>query len=136
MPTQDFKGTVNGVIISDTGWIDYFALSTIVGWAASPTGKIMYKKVGSLVFVKFSIIGTSNATNATFTVPYTIKGDMDTYLPAGYTKDNGVAQTAPGCIRPGINAATVYLYKDLTTSVAWTNSGDKRIDGEFFYEAA
>jgi len=115
-------------------WTDYFASSTIVGWAASPTGAIWCKQVGSMMFVKFYITGTSNAQGTTFTLPVANNNDFDVYLPAGYTVNNGVASVNPGCIRPNKNYATVNLFRDITTGLAWTTSGIKTVHGEFFYE--
>lgn len=119
---------------TQTAWTDYFASSTIAGWAASPTGKIMYKKIGSMVFVKFYITGTSDAITASFTVPYTVNNDFTTYLPSGYNSDNSIASATPACIRVNANSTTIQLYKDLTIARLWTALGTKAVYGEFFYE--
>ena len=135
--SQDFKGTVNNITpIGETAWADYFSTSTIAGWAASPTGYIYYKKIGSMCFIKFKITGTSNADATSFTIPYANYNDFEGYFSAGNTVDNGTAATTPAAIRIAGNSATIVLYKDLSTANAWTTSGTKTIYGEFFYEVA
>ena len=135
--------TITGVYtfttITSTGdiytaaWADYLTTSTIVGWA-TPTGTIYIKKVGNLVFVNYNITGTSNANNATFTVPYT------TYNGASIVAfcrviDNGGTKAAGIAIIP-FNSATISLFKSMTDTTDWTTSGTKTVSGQFFYEAA
>ena len=112
-------------------WADYFATSTIVGWAASPTGYIYTKKVGNLVFVSFRISGTSNTTSVSFTLPYVASaqyfGGVLTYV-----VDNSEAlSTAAKAEMNG--SRTVGCYKTMASG-GWTASGTKSVYGNFWYE--
>ena len=131
--------SANGKAIETTGdiysvqWVDYLVTSTVVGWTGTATGLLYYKKVGNLVFVCFDIQGTSDATNVTFTLPYPraiafLFGGATTYA-----IDNGTALTTPA--RMALNGATVTIYKD-SASAGWTNSGAKRVVGQFWYETS
>lgn len=116
-------------------WFDYFSASTIVGWAASPTGFMYVKKIGKTVFVNFQISGTSNATNATFTVPYaTQAAGHGVAIKTGDAVDDGTF-VSTAIISPANNSTTITLYRD-RAAAPWTASGTKTINGQFFYEAA
>lgn len=112
--------------------VDYFATSTIVGWAATPTGNIMVKKIGKTVFVSYTITGTSNNATTTFTLPYTSNA---TYGPVYVARsiDNG-ATAVPAYASIAANSATASVRADLAGNVH-TASGTKTIHGQFFYES-
>lgn len=128
-------GIIPTVNIETAAWTNYFSTSTITGWSATPTGYIYYKKIGKTVFVIFSILGTSNSTGATFTVPYVIATVVQG-ITCGYTRDNGTATTTGGVISIVTNGSTITLYKDMSGLNSWTNSGTKEIIGQFWYEAS
>lgn len=119
-------------------WTDYSGTSTIVGWSAFTTKKISYRRVQKLVYVEFQLEGTSNATSATFTLPFTrvTSGSFAFTFPlAGDIQDNSAAVTTNAYGQISSASATV------TTAISaagtgWTNSGTKRIAGTFFYESA
>lgn len=115
-----------------TGWNNFSNISTIVGFSEYTTKKIFYKVLGNLVFIHFDLEGTSNSTSITFTLPF---NESSTILWCGLTsiaKDNGTYLTTPGRINI---ASTTTIYKDLDAG-AWTNSGIKRVMGQFWYEKA
>ena len=112
-------------------WADYGASSTLVGWAATPTVNIWTKKIGKTVFVQFNISGTSNATGASFTVPYASKGNVVEFMFRG---QNSTSTFGAGMADMG-TTTTVDLYKD-ASAATWTNSGTKAMQGQFFYESA
>ena len=120
--------------IFTTAWTSYGATSTVIGWAATPTKQIYYKRIGNIAFIWFRITGTSNDTVATFTVPFTNKNIAN--LPASVcvaTKDNGAWQTTGGMVNLASNSTTVTLYKNMA-GAAWTASGAKTTYGQFCYE--
>lgn len=116
--------------------IDYFSTSTKTGWAASPTGNIWYKLIGTRCFIIGTISGTSNATSANFTIPYTPKNLTNGYI-MFYVRgtDNGVQLATPAHGQLTPNNATVSLYKD-QANTAWTASGTKTVYFSFDYEIA
>lgn len=117
-------------------WTDYSGSSTVSGWASRTFTNIFYKKIGKLVYVNFNINGTSNSTSVTFTLPFsaitggtgfTFQGVCGTGL------DNGITlSTANAFI---ISGATVQIYPSPTFG-NWTNSNQKQVNGQFWYEIA
>ncbi|KKN36236.1 hypothetical protein LCGC14_0775660 [marine sediment metagenome] len=121
--------------INTVGWTDYGGTSTIVGWAATPTKNIWYKKIGNLVFVNYYITGTSNATNVTFTLPYTTKNSTQANIAsAARVTDNGTLSGTSGLLYLTANSNTAAVYTGWDAA-AWTNSGTKTVQGQFWYEA-
>lgn len=119
---------------SETDWTDYSGTSTIVGWSSFTVQDISYKKIGKTVFVRFRLEGTSNATTASFTVPVNpVAGNN--YRGCAYTVDNGTPTSTGGVFVLLESVTRVDIYKDMA-STAWTNSGDKTAEGQFWYEAA
>ena len=120
-----------GDIIS-VAFTDYSATSTIVGFASYTTKLVTYKKVGNLVLVWFDLLGISNDTVVTFTLPYAINSTSDLNN-LGRSVDNGVAQTSPCRVNAPASSSTITVVKDMA-GAAWTSSGTKRAAGEFFYQ--
>ncbi len=111
-------------------WTDYSGSSTVTGWQAGLTKLIFYRKMGPLVYVGFTISGTSNSATVTFTLPYekeTFGSDVNACVK---TTDNGTTTTTGGLLK--ISMSTVTIYKDMS-SAAWTNSGTKTVEGSFLY---
>jgi hypothetical protein len=141
--TNNINDVVNGVTITDnyvslysTGeintipWNNYYSSSTVVGWSSMTTSNIYYKKVGNLVFVNFNLAGTSDTTTVTFTLPFSpaTGGDPNVLI---RVRDNGTWQTVAGWAR--LSGSTVTVYKN-ANSGAWTGSGGKTVQGQFWYE--
>jgi hypothetical protein len=122
--------------IFTTDWTDYSGTSTVTGWASTTTKEIHILKIGDLVYVKFHIVGTSNATSASFTVRDTSATDGTPASGAnGYAADNGTPITTGSRHLLSAGSATVNLYSN-TSVGTWTNSGSKEIMGWFIYRAA
>jgi hypothetical protein len=125
------------VILSEdtTDYTDYGGTSTITGWSTPlTTTRVWYFKKGRMVVVHFGFAGTSNATTASFTLPYY----KDTYSgsPAAQNavrvRDNGTWGVGLAAISPGGN--TVNIYPTMAGStVGWTNSGTKETYGMLVY---
>jgi hypothetical protein len=101
----------------------------------------MTKKVGKLVFVSFIIDGTSDSgvggARARFTVPYpSANSGVNFGGSLSYTEDADAVPTQNGCIELEPNTTTVKCYKENGSVDDWTDSGNKRIEGSFWYEAA
>lgn len=117
-----------------TAWTDYFASSTVTGWG-TPSGKIMYKKIGKITFVQFQITGTSNATGVTFTLPTANSSNLAVYSSNVVAQDNGTDQSASAVVELPASSSTVTVYKNWS-STGWTNSGAKQVYGQFWYQSA
>lgn len=116
-------------------WTPYHDESILAGWSAYTKKLIYYKEVGSLVFVKYDIQGTSDATNAYFRLPYANNEDIMVYFKPARSQDNGVwgDGSAYGRMSVGNRIALFFTAEDASTT-SWTASGDKSIIGEFWYE--
>ena len=114
-------------------WADYSTQSTVVGWTSFTTKQIYTKKINKTVFVAFDIRGTSNATTATFTLPYT--SAMSILRACAFTTDNNINTTTGGLIDLATGASLVNLFKDMA-GAAWTALGSKFAVGQFWYESA
>ena len=131
---------VNGTIGSSSGdlasvaWQNYSS-STISGWSSLSVNKIYYKKFGKFCYVKYDLEGVSNATTASFTVPYASSSDGTSGLPflAGETANNSVYTVAPAELLMFDGTTIVYSFKD-SSEAPWTASNNKAIIGEFFYQ--
>ena len=121
--------------IQTTAWVVYGGTSTIVGWTSFTSQLINYKKVGNLVFVQFYIDGVSDATNVTFTLPFTqINTNGIELKVAIQVGNNGAPLTTSGLLTLSPNSATVSCFLDMAGAV-WTASNNKRVQGQFWYEA-
>ena len=130
----DSSGNVTfGADVYNVAWTDYFATATKVGWEATPTGYIYYKKIGKTVYVNFMITGTSNHTVAYFTVPYT-NNTSAAANNIGYCLNNGTIDTAAGLIEMAANSDEIWVGRTFGT-VAWDASGTKTIKGQIWFEA-
>ena len=114
-------------------WADYSATSTIIGWSAFTTKVLEYKLIDDIMFVFVNIVGTSNATGVTFTLPKAavLAGKFKCL----HCMDNGQWRAVNGVVSLGAssNVATCTLDGDAT---AWTNANQKSIQGQFFYKTA
>lgn len=119
--------------IKTVDWTDYFLSSSIIGWT-SAAGQIYYKKLGKLVYVSFALSGTSNASGASFTLPYNA-ANTTVYFGGclTYAEDNGSVLTVAAAMRLPANSGTVSCYKDMGTT-GWTTSGTKTVWGSFWYQ--
>lgn len=143
LTSGDIESSGGSLIAADdiytTQWTDYGGTSTIVGFALLPlpvVAYIWYKKVGKLVFVKFSLDGTSNAIATTFTLPYaSVNSTGSATQTATQFVDNAAASATAGAATVAINSNVCTLYTDFAAG-AWTNANRKAINGQFFYEAA
>lgn len=119
-------------LLDPTGWIDYSATSTIVGWSSFTTKIIRYRVIGKQVFVEVDLNGTSNATTASFTLPFNVSNSASNSVNSNWSTNNGTSLL--GYFITLINTNTVVGYVNFGTS--WTSSGTKRIVGQFFIEIA
>lgn len=113
-------------------YTDYSGTSTITGWSSLSTSIIDYFKIGKLVWVWFSFAGTSDTTTVSFTLPFANANEAHTLNTACRASDNGTDLTTPGLVRMTANSTTVNVYSDFSLA-AWTGSGNKQCEGQFFY---
>lgn len=114
-------------------WTDYSSTSTVTGWSAFTTKHVYYMRVGKLMKVAFNIIGTSDDTVATFTLPYTSAANPNIRFLIRITDNGGTPAEAIAYLAGG--ASTVTCYASMNAG-AFTSSGDKYVQGQFFYAVA
>jgi len=118
-------------------WTDFGGSSTIVGWVdpLASSSLINYKQVGNIVFVQFYLDGVSDTTTVTFTLPFTQISTNGVELKVAIqVGDNSVQLTTAGLLVLPSNSATATCYIDMS-GAAWTATGNKRVQGQFWFEA-
>ena len=122
-------------MVTAVPWTPYHDTSTIVGWTSYTTKEIYYTKIfGKLVFVNFSLRGTSDDTTISFTLPFAKEGDSSALIfKPGRARDNSgwLNGTAIG----QISGADAAFFTD-EGFATWTASNEKAVYGQFFYVAA
>lgn len=94
--------------------VDYFSLSTIVGFLVRPhppTGTILYLKDTNLITVWFRIGGRSNSPLLTFTLPYINNTGADIYTLSVKVYDDAVMMAGPGLLLmpSGVDCVQLFL---------------------------
>jgi hypothetical protein len=121
---------------TESGWVDYGDISTIVGFSAFTSKKIKYKKIGGMAVVFIFINGTSNGTSLTFTVPNEIKSESVSgvsFYCTGFSLDNGSGTADNGFAYIATNSTTVLCFPTGSTSTNWTNANGKMFGAVLIY---
>ncbi len=129
--------TFNAADCYTVAWTEWSGSASEDGWSGTPTVDIWYKKIGKMVFVKFSIDGTSDAANAQFELPYACTTTAVRFTCVGEDNGSDITGGASGVINFN-NASRVELQPDQGSNLniaGWTSSGAKSVSGQFFYEA-
>jgi hypothetical protein len=114
-------------ILGIGAWIDYSSLSTIVGWSSFTTTNIFYKYLSEdLIMVIFSISGTSNSVDATFTLPFSNTNGYSIHFQANVS-NNGAANLGRSLMTSG-NLVDI---RAGVSGGAFTASGTKSAFGQF-----
>ena len=115
---------------------------TVTGWAAGYNCTARYCKVGKLCFVYVHINGTSNATDAKITLPFSVSAEQGFgHFQIPYYMDNSITVRVGGqCygqIRPsGQDQPNELWFWRNGSRVGWTASGTKSVIISAFYEVA
>ena len=130
-PSQNAVFDALALKTDKTDWVDYTAISTIVGWSSFTANKfIWYKIIDGIMFVNFYLEGTSNATTATFTLP-NVNTMLYMSLSAFIINNGGITTNQVGRITVPNGSSTVTVNRD-NVGIAFTPSGSKTIAGQFF----
>lgn len=116
-------------------WQDYSATSTIVGWSSFTVKRIEYVIIGDTAIVEFDLRGTSNATTASFTLPFNCDGGVVQSINFARTVDNSMIQTTPGyaTMQPGSN---IVVGNKNATVAGWTAANTKSLLGQLIIRIA
>lgn len=104
---------------------DYSSSTTVTGWSSTLTKIVYYNRIGPVVFVRYSISGTSNSNYASFTLPFSVNMNhtVGTYQDNGGTYGSGVIASS---------GTTIYCGASLYYVDTFTASGTKSVEGQFF----
>lgn len=124
-------------LLDPTDWIDYSATSTIVGWSVLTTKKIRYRVIGKQVFVYVQLLGTSNSSTTSFTLPFNSNNTIE-LIASGYVFNNGVPYSTPDyLLTANSNVCALYYWSTISSGgTNFTASGSKGFNAQFFYEIA
>lgn len=128
--TTILRNTSSDVYTTD--YTDYSGTSTITGWSAFTTQLIYYKRIGKLVYVWFDLVGTSNSGTTRFTLPFTAANTVNVNGTNIRTQNNGSFVNS-SLFQIVKNTAVVDFYVD-SAGNSFTASGDKSVQGSFFYQ--
>lgn len=114
-------------------WVDFSNVSIIEGWSVFTSKQIQYRYLNlNTVLVNFVLIGTSNSTKTSFTLPSTCLNYVA--CATGAVGDNGVLSVNPGQVVCLAETNIAVLSSDITGS-NWTTAGIKSIAGQFIYRS-
>lgn len=116
-------------LLDPTGWVDYSATSTIVGWSSFTTKIIRYRIIGKQLFFSARLDGTSNSTSLTFTLPNNNINVTQTFFV--YAANNGINVNSQAYVTAASNVVNA-----LNGYTTWTASGTKTAILQGFLEIA
>lgn len=121
---------------SPVGFPDVFAYTTTTtGWSSTTTKVSEFWIKGRIVYMRFYVDGTSNATTANCTLPTTARaGDATLRWEGanGYTADNNVDVTVANRWYIAAGGTVVNFYKNMFND-GWTNSAQKIVVSSPYY---
>jgi len=132
-PSQKAVKSYADTKATEGAFTDISETSTITGWASLGVKKIFFKQIGSVVFVFFDLEGTSNSTQARFTLPVSANAGIVIYAPAAWASEGGVTLSEAYC---QISGSTVYLAKNAAVGENWSASGGKAFTGQAMFVLA
>ena len=128
--TSSIQTQLNAKLAS-TSWVDYSATSTIVGFSAFSEKDIRYLIIGDLCTIYINIVGTSNSTFFTFTLPFNNTGGTQ-WIPLKI-RNGGTFPAALGYADLPSSSSTVTLYATVAAG-NWTASGAKGVYYSFSFK--
>lgn len=132
--TQALIIDVNQDVYSTT-FTDYSSTSTIVGWGSFTTKQVFYKKVGKTMTVWYRLVGTSNSTSITFTLPFSNNSSIVVNANVSQAIDNTNTNAPGALLQMATGGSTATLFVD-SGGTGWTNTGTKNVSGQFSYQTA
>jgi hypothetical protein len=108
-------------------WFNFNANYT--GFSSIGSSVAKFSMVGTIIFVRMFVTGTSNATTLTATLPIASPNTVDCPVVA---IDNNVQQGSPGLAEIAFTSTTVNFYKNYSAGT-WTASSTKSINGMIQY---
>ena len=130
----------------NNGWQDAFQSSKIIGWVypLTTTRYLKYKYIDvDLVYVVFRLDGTSNATSASFTLPFGFSSQTSNLMTVGGFRvpisvaNNNATNIGQLLVVREPQTGTVWCRATFGAGATnWTASGVKSLRGSFFLPVA
>lgn len=133
-PSQNAVFDALALKATEGAWTDYSSTSTITGWSSFGKKYILYKKIGNLLYVRWDLDGISNATSATFTLPYSSVSSVGRYGAICNIYSGGWTWGSV-CVEGLTGWSKVAIYNG-GIGTAWASSGNKASVGEIILELA
>ena len=124
---------VTDLKVDKTEWIDYSAISTVVGWSSFTVKDIEYMISGNICNVRGLIAGTSNSTTTSFTLPLNYTGTNSYGVVSVSYANSGTNSTIPGIIRIISNTSEILFFRD-GTLLNFSATGTKQINFNFSFK--
>jgi hypothetical protein len=112
-------------------WTDYSGSSSLDGWASTTEKRVHYKRFGNIVWAWFRIVGTSNANNCTFTLPY--DGKQASWVFPILSTNAGV-QAMAYCTKSAVGGIVTCVPNATGGGTGWSSTGTKAVYGHICYE--
>jgi len=110
--------------------IDWSNSGTVVGFSSFTVKTILYERLGNKVSVYAYLVGTSNSTGTTFTLPYTNNMGQTLEIIGRGADNSGPWQAARMALSDTLNI--VGCYSDVV-GTGWTPSNAKGVTFQFWY---
>lgn len=115
-----------------TDWADFGGSSVVTGFSSITTSEVKWKKVGNIIMVNFFIIGVSNATNFTFTVPTACSASFGHTLFLTRTYFQGTWRSTPGIGYSTASSDIITLNANAVGNL-YPATSVKGAEAQFFY---
>jgi len=109
-------------------WVDYSAITTIVGWSSFSDKRVQYIQIGNYVFYDIYVGGTSNSATTSITIAHTIS---ERILFSNYGNNNGTVSTNRLNSTVGSNVLTFDTMNSTTSVTSLSSSNTKLINFQF-----
>jgi hypothetical protein len=131
LATQNWVDTGLATKINFNSWVNFSSTSTIVGFSSISVRNIRYIVIGDLCTILVNIIGTSNSTGFTYTLPFANTGGL-LWIPIKIQNGGGFP-AALGYADLPAGSSTVTLWATVQQG-NWANTNTKGCHYMFSYK--
>jgi hypothetical protein len=91
---------------------------------------LKYVVIGKMMYVQFDLIGNSNATSFTFSLPFASSTWAGRQMGIHHCVNNTTTQNfCTSVVNASSSTCTLYLSNNVSNSASWTNTGTKQAQG-------
>jgi hypothetical protein len=81
--------SINKRPFPDSNWVNFRTESVIIGWSTITTAILLYKIINDIIYVIYRIEGTSNSTDAYFSIPVQTSVEQEKVITGGVANPGG-----------------------------------------------